>query len=247
MIALRAADLRRLSQEVRDSVGPSSSLRILHVSDFHNRVAAFRFTALVSEQLQADLVINTGDLSGIGGVIEERLIKRFWRLRLPCVFAPGNHDSVRTTGVLRSLGVEVLDRPRSVLASGLEIWGYPDPNRTPLFGPRYSSANCRRAAKEVEPPQGSRPLIAAVHNRHMIDSPPERMSMVLYGHNHGFLFRRKGPLLQICAGSTGGGGPFGGPLSLAVIDADTSGVPQTVWEVKVHLRKTLVNRIDVEA
>lgn len=231
---------------IAQGLGPPSGTRLLHVSDFHNRVSGFRLACALATALRPALVVNTGDLSGLGGLLERGLVGILGRMRPPQVLAPGNHDSALTIRLIRRMGAEVLDDPRLVTVGGVRVWGYPDPNRSPLFGPPYDDALCRAAARENLPPRDAVPFIIAVHNERMIERAPAGVTLVLSGHAHEPRVRERGRVVFVRPGSTGGGGPFGGPLRAAVVDLDLPAhAPRAVWLVAAHHRNTEVRPIDL--
>jgi predicted phosphodiesterase len=212
---------RRIARQVAAGIGPrgpQEGVRLLHVSDIHNSIRGFRLAAALARVLAPDLVLSTGDLSGTGGFPEAVLLRALWRIREPQVLAPGNHDSAVTNRVLRRMGAAVLDRPQLVEVSGVRVWGFPDPNRSPLFGPPYNLELARQAARTIRPPEGAGPYLIAVHDNAMVEHPPPEAGMVLSGHGHVPKVERRGGVVLLRCGSTGGGGPFGGPLQAAVVD-----------------------------
>jgi predicted MPP superfamily phosphohydrolase len=226
---------RRLADSAASRIGTREGALLLHVSDIHNSIGGFRFAVALADALAPDLVVDTGDLSGVGGLAEAALLRTVYRIRWPHVLSPGNHDSVVTNRVLRRSGAVVLDRPMLATVAAIRVWGYPDPNRSPLFGPAYDSRLCRAAARVIQPPGGGKPFIVAVHNSRMVERPPPEVGLVLSGHRHQpAVARRGGPLFVRC-GSTGGGGPFGGALQAAVVDLAMPGHrPLRVWIVETH-------------
>lgn len=216
------------------AVVPPRGVRLLHVTDLHNRVAAFRLISLLCERLRPELVINTGDLSGIGGPFEVALLRGLARLACPVVFAPGNHDSDLTVREMRRLGASVLSEPRLVTVGGVRVWGYPDPNRTVLFGPGYDPAVARGAAADIRPPDEA-PYVIAVHSERMVAAVPDGVSLVLCGHLHGPEVRTAGGALFVRPGAAGGTNPWSGPVRAAVVDLDLPAHdPVGVWLLEVE-------------
>lgn len=220
-----------LAQEIARACGPKMGKRILHVSDFHNRLRGIRLTRALVRSLQPEVVVNTGDICGIGSPVEALFVKRLCRFG-PQVFAPGNHDSHQTIKGLAAAGAAVLDEPRLFEVGGVNIWGFRDPNETPLFGPRYDVSLCQKAAVVHKPPTGQ-PLVVAVHHLWMVEPHPD-VKLVLSGHVHSQKTGLHGSALWVRCGSTGGGGPFGGPLQAAVIDVEpTTMQPKALWLINV--------------
>lgn len=219
------------ASEIARHCGTKLGKRILHVSDFHNRLKGVRLTSALVKILEPDVVVNTGDICGIGSRIEAMLVSRLFRWG-PQVFAPGNHDSSSTMAGFESAGAAVLDEPRLVEIGGIPIWGYRDPNETPMFGPRYDVSLCKTAAIANRPPIGL-PLVVAVHHLSMVQPHPD-VTLVLTGHVHSQKTGMHGGALWVRCGSTGGGGPFGGALQAAVIDVDPTTLhPKGLWLINV--------------
>lgn len=229
-------------------IGPPAAIRILHFTDLHNRPSGVLLCRSLTRALRPGLVVNTGDLSGLGPAAEAALIGSLAWLPAPVVFVPGNHDSAASAAIFRSAGGCVLDAPAVCRAGGVRVWGYRDPNSTRLFrGRDYRDAACREAAARVKPPLHRGPLVAAVHNALMVN-PHQSVPLVLSGHFHHPEVVRRGPSLMLRTGSTGGGGPFGGALhaSVAEIDPDTY-CPVSIWLIEVARGRPKVEAVDLAA
>ncbi|HEY2666354.1 MAG TPA: metallophosphoesterase, partial [Actinomycetota bacterium] len=211
MNVLRAARL------VAGACGPPRGPRLLHVTDLHNRPAAFRLVSALCRTMPVRLVVTTGDLSGIGGPVEWALLGVLARWDAPVVFAPGNHDSELTQRRMRRLGAEVLSAPRLVTVAGVRVWGYSDPNRTVLFGAGYNPELAREVAAKVRPPAGD-PYLIAVHSDRMLAAIPPGVRLMLCGHLHGPEVRVAGDAVIVRPGAAGGANPWSGPVRAAVVD-----------------------------
>jgi predicted MPP superfamily phosphohydrolase len=236
-------DLRRAAEEISASIGTSQGKRILHVTDQHNRLSSFRLVRMLASRLKPDVVVNTGDISGLGGWTEGFWIQAFCRLEVPTVFAPGNHDSEIAVDHFETLGSCCLDRPKVCQRGGLRFWGYPDPNRTSLFARQaYDSALCQAARERFWPPQEQDlPVIVAVHNELMAGPSAPGVPLILAGHFHSPKVVATDGTLLVRSGSAGGGGPFGGLLEFAVIDLSaTKHLPSTVWLIRAGPEDTVV-------
>jgi hypothetical protein len=229
-------DLSQLVEDVVKACGPAAGFRILHTTDHHNRRAVFRLEGLLSLRLSVNVVVNTGDLCGIGGPIERLILGRFFRPIAPTVFAPGNHDSKATINEMRRLGAVVLDLPTFAEVGGVRFWGYRDPNHSRmLFGPRYQSALCRAIARRLEPglAETATPFVAVVHHESMVPDPvPKVCPLILCGHFHSSRIRRRrsGTLIVRTGASGGRNGHFSRALRFSVIDVDAATfTPIAVW------------------
>jgi Icc-related predicted phosphoesterase len=221
---------------VAEALGAPRGARVLHVSDLHNRPAAFRLVSELGRALDPDLVVNTGDLSGIGGPFEIALLRALGRVGQPLVFVPGNHDSELTEREMRRLGAEVLSEPRLATVAGIRVWGRRDPNRTVLFGPPYDPGRARAITLEERPPEEA-PYVVAVHSERMVEAVPPGVPLVLCGHVHTPAVRSVDGALFVRPGSAGGDSPWSGPLRAAVVDLDPPSLtPLGVWLLEIEGR-----------
>lgn len=231
--------LRPAAEDVAIEVGDRTGLRILHVTDVHNRTDAFTAWRILTRTLAADLVVCTGDLCGIGGALERFLMSKWLRrFERPHVLAPGNHDSKATSEAFKTAGGVVLSANEVVEAGDCRIWGYADPNRTKLvIGPRYDPSLCQRAAlanSEVLS-RIKDPFLIAVHNELMVSSVPESCTLVLSGHFHSSRVSREGETLFVRSGTTGGRSKYSNAMRFAIIDLDRVQLaPQRVWLAEIQ-------------
>jgi len=234
-----------IAAEVARQIGPAEGLRILHVSDLHNRRAGFRLVRELAIAVLPVAVVNTGDVSGLGSYAEGLWIAWFCDLPAPLVFAGGNHDSSGIGSKLRRVGACILDGS-ICRVDGLAFWGYPDPNRTRLRQREdYQVALLDQSRNRFWPPETQEPVIGAVHHERMASTPAVNCPLVLSGHIHSQKVHRLGPTLYVRCGSTGGGGPFGGPLEAAVIDVEASSLqPRAVWLVQARGKEASVRHVD---
>jgi len=166
------------------------------------------------------------------------------RWEAPVVFAPGNHDSEFTQRRMRRLGAEVLSAPRLVTVAGVRVWGYPDPNRTVLFGAGSSPALAREAAA-VRPPAGD-PYLIAVHSDGMVAAVPPGVRLVLCGHLHGPEVRLAGDAVIVRPGAAGGTNPWSGPVRAAVVDLDLPAhAPLGIWLAEIDGPRCSVEEVGV--
>ncbi|HEY4938281.1 MAG TPA: hypothetical protein VIJ69_04590, partial [Actinomycetota bacterium] len=164
----------------------------------------------------------------------------------PVVFAPGNHDSDLTQRCMRRLGAEVLSEPRLVTVAGVRVWGYPDPNRTVLFGAAHNPGLAREAAAEVRPPRGD-PYVIAVHSERMVSELPPGVGLVLCGHLHSREVRVAGDAMIVRPGAAGGTNPWSGPVRAAVVDLDLPAhTPVGIWLVEIDGNRCEVDEVAVQ-
>jgi predicted phosphodiesterase len=191
------------------------------------------------------LIVTTGDLSGLGGPVEWTLLSALARWPAPVVFAPGNHDSDLTQRRMRRLGAKVLSEPRLVTVAGVRVWGYPDPNRTVLFGAAHNPGLAREAA-EVRPPRGD-PYVIAVHSERMVSEIPPGARLVLCGHLHSPEVSVAGDATIVRPGAAGGTNPWSGPVRAAVVDLDLPAhAPLSIWLVEIDGNRCGVDEVAVQ-
>jgi Icc-related predicted phosphoesterase len=233
----------RAARLVAAACGPPRGSRLVHVTDLHNRPAAFRLVSALCRTVEPALVVCTGDLSGLGGPVEWALLTALARWPVPVVFAPGNHDSELTQRRLQHLGAEVLSEQRLVTVAGVRVWGYPDPNRTVLRGPPYNPELAREVAAAVRPPAEGAYLIA-VHSDRMVVAVPAGVRVVLCGHLHSPEIRREGKAVIVRPGAAGGTNPWSGPVRAAVVDLDLPAhAPLGIWLVEIDRQQCSIEEI----
>ncbi|MQA84124.1 MAG: hypothetical protein GEV03_05725 [Streptosporangiales bacterium] len=199
----------------------SSTVRLLHVSDLHLNPAAWQVIDSVSRQFQADVIVDTGDITDHGSKTENRFLTEISDLDTPYVFVRGNHDSMGTQEALaKQKGAIVLDENAGENGSdgqvaevaGLRFFGIGDPRFTPDKRTReHPSAEAlfaegQQLAQDIgaqDPPID----VAAVHDPTEGRGFDGTVPLVLSGHAH----RRSTQILPrgtrlFVQGSTGGAG-----------------------------------------
>jgi len=204
------------------------TVRILHISDIHNNVAAMGFVQELAADFHADAVIDTGDLTDFGLPVEATLSKGLARLPIPYLFVAGNHDSQAT---VRAVGAHpnamILDGQR-VSVDGLSVLGLPDPSSArPGQGSVDTSDQAIQAASDTlladvkQTPMP--PDIVCVHNPRMDARVIGQVPLVLCGHLHRAYVETDSATVVCNAGTTGGAGlryldrREGVPLSAALL------------------------------
>ena len=227
-----AANLDALYGRLGVAPGPSpedaGTLRLLHISDIHNNVAAMTFVQELAADFHADAVIDTGDLTDYGLPVESTLSQGLAHLPMPYLFVAGNHDSQATVRAVRAhRNVTILDG-RRVNLFGLTVLGLPDPSSA-RAGPGSvdtSDAALTAAAAQLltdvrQTPKP--PDIVCVHNPREATDVIGRVPLVLCGHLHRYYVETDGFTVICNAGTTGGAGlryfnrTEGVPLSAALL------------------------------
>ena len=215
------------------------TVRVLHISDIHNNVAAMSFVQELATDFHANAVIDTGDLTDFGLPVEATLSKGLARLPMPYLFVAGNHDSQATVHAVRAHpNATVLDGQR-VSLDGLTVLGLPDPSSArPGQGSVDTSDAALTAAatqllgdvKQAPDP----PDIVCVHNPREAADVIGQVPLVLCGHLHRAYVETQGTTVVCNAGTTGGAGlryfdrSEGVPLSAALLTFSRAPRPRLV-------------------
>ncbi|MGV8965276.1 MAG: metallophosphoesterase family protein [Cellulomonas sp.] len=141
--AARAKAQERLLQYPHDdsvplvvAAEPVKPVVMLLISDLHCNVGMSSLIRSVAELSQADLVLDGGDSTIDGTVVEQYCVTTFADAipdGVPIVVANGNHDSAETAVQERKAGMTVLTGD-VVTAAGIKILGDRDPNQTRIGG-----------------------------------------------------------------------------------------------------------------
>jgi predicted MPP superfamily phosphohydrolase len=191
-----------------------STLRVIHVSDIHLNPAAYDVIRSVATQFQADLIIDTGDLTDHGSGPEDRFTDAIEGLRIPYLFVRGNHDSMDTQrAVDRQKNATVLDGGKPAEVEGLSIYGVGDPRFTPDKTTRDDNVTAEQLrALGLQQAQalrtaGTAPDIVVVHDPNQGEGFAGVTPLILSGHSHKRTTKLSSTgTRQFIQGSTGGAG-----------------------------------------
>ncbi|MDP9434957.1 MAG: metallophosphoesterase [Actinomycetota bacterium] len=218
----RIAELTASVSRVYTAVGSlpvappaEDSVRVLWMSDVHNNPESFRLARELVQQFGVQAVVDTGDLTDLGSVAENRLLTPIGRLGVPYLYVRGNHDSFLTQAAVdRFPNAVVLDRSTVVEVAGLRWAGTGDPLYTPnrevdvevqAAQAQQLEAAGEQLAAAVE--RSERPVqIALVHDPRMAVPLFGTVPLVLDGHVHERRSRTGDGTLELTQGSSGGAG-----------------------------------------
>lgn len=184
-------------------------VKVLHVSDIHNNPAALGYIQRFANQLEVNIIIDTGDITDYGTPLEAVILQKLAGFKIPYLFIPGNHDSPDTIKKMRSIpGVAVLDGS-VVTFSNLRIIGIPDPSSgsndiqpPPLNMITKYSDQIEKSLQTLSQP----PDILALHNHRIAQGLSGKAPVILYGHDHKLSVKESAGSVMINSGSTGAGG-----------------------------------------
>jgi predicted phosphodiesterase len=228
--------------------GPEST-RVLWVSDIHLNPQAFSVMAQLVEQFDVAAIVDTGDLTDLGSVPENRLISAVGTFGVPYLFVRGNHDSraVTQSYLARQPNVRVLDENAIVEIAGIRFAGTGDPTFTPnkqVEAQREVDRERLRAAgqalREVIDADPAPVDVALVHQPAMAVPLFGQVPLVLDGHVHERRSRFGDGTLELTQGSSGGAGlrtldraEEALPLQMSILHFDDTGALLAVDDVSV--------------
>ncbi|MTI86096.1 MAG: hypothetical protein FH756_19905 [Firmicutes bacterium] len=224
VVATNLYDLFEQIENLKPLTETANDIKVLHVSDTHNNPAGIEFIHSVARLFDADLIIDTGDISDFGTPLEALLLDRLKKLDKPYLFIPGNHDSPDIVEHLSQIPeVTVLDGLTEI--NGLRIIGFPDPAS---FGPDVVPPSIDDIPQYVDQikeklfqvPGGVN--ILALHNHDMAKELAGYAPVIVFGHNHQLAIETKRDSVLVNAGTSGASGirglqSFNSPYSVVLL------------------------------
>ena len=191
------------------------STRILWVSDIHLNPQGFDVMAQLVEQFDVSAIVDTGDLTDLGSMAENRLISAVGTFGVPYLYVRGNHDSRSVTQafVERQPGVRALEEGDVVEIDGVRFAGVGDPTFTPNKQVQtVSEANdekLRAAGEQLRQTLLAEPSpvdVVLVHQPKVAAELFGAVPLILDGHAHKRGSRFEAGTLELTQGSSGGAG-----------------------------------------
>jgi len=186
-----------------------SMVRVLHVSDIHNNPAAFDFMEQIVQNFNVDFVIDTGDITDYGTILEDMVIKNLSNLPVQYIFVAGNHDSPNTMEMIAAIdNVTVLDG-EMINVKGINILGFPDFRSMALnidSSNEKDNLKLNLTIRDKLYTLDETPDILAVHDPDATEGLTDLASIILNGHVHKASLKEENGTLIINAGTTGAAG-----------------------------------------
>jgi predicted phosphodiesterase len=188
-------------------------ITVLHISDIHDNPLGFDLTARLVKQFGADLVVDTGDITTNGTVLEGTQLDRIGELNVPYIFVRGNHDSQSTQNSVAAQSNAVVLDDSVQTVGGLTFAGIGDPRFTPEEGsaaPHREQAVAADAqlAATIRSYDTAHPLdkvdVALVHDPQAATPLGGVVPLVLAGHLHKRQVKTEGDTKVLVEGTTGG-------------------------------------------
>jgi len=186
------------------------TIKVLHVSDYHNNTAALKFVSQVVRSFNVDFVIDTGDFTDYATPIEAQLLEYLKDIPVPYIYIAGNHDSPAIIKKLKQFPQVQVISEGIVNIKGLNVLGLHDPasldnNIVPpnieMIG-QYQDKLLSLWQESADKPIH----IAAVHNYKIGKVLVGKVPVIMHGHDHEFKVYQEGSTLVIDAGTTGAAG-----------------------------------------
>lgn len=187
----------------------ANTIKVLHISDIHNNPAAYDFIQQVSESFEADLIIDTGDISDFGSPLEVILLERIKDFTIPYLFVAGNHDSPEIISAMENIDNVVVLNDEIINIKGFNILGIHDPASisTDIVLPNEGAVfEYIKKAKIILEDSNTTPDILMVHHPHIAEAFMTTLPVILHGHRHRTSIKSDSGSVIIDAGTTGAAG-----------------------------------------
>lgn len=204
----------------------NNSLKILHVSDIHNNLAAFDLIKQVVKDFKVDFIVDTGDMTDLGTPLEAELVSRAKSIGRPYLYLGGNHDATEALAKLAAeADITVISQPKMVVKEGLKILALPDPALSNLSAETVSGVELKSWQKtyyQIYQKNKVKPDIVLSHQLDLVKSLVDKVPLILVGHDHKPYIKTHKRSLIVNAGTTGAAGIRGLqannlPMSLKVL------------------------------
>ncbi len=186
----------------------TEEFKILHISDLHNNPAGMDFVLQVANLFDADIIIDTGDITDFGTPLETLLLEQLNHIDLPYFFIAGNHDAPAIIDKMNQIpNVTVINGLAE--KNGLYFYGVPDPSSTgnTVLPPDLSTIP-RLTQQVIDRIDQITPGvdIALLHNDKMANALAGHVPVILFGHNHRMAITKQEGSILINAGTSGAAG-----------------------------------------
>jgi len=190
----------------------NDEVQILVVSDISNNPIGIQLAETLANNFDVDFIIDAGDLTDFGTPLETQSFGSIGKLKVPYLFAPGNHDSPEVLEFLRQFpNVKVLEGS-VVSINGLSVLGVPDPW---AYGSTVTGAS--EAENQLLLEQQAQTLkakleenpdidIAVIHNPSLAESLEGLAPVIISGHTHKVSVKKSGNSFFLNPGTTGASG-----------------------------------------
>jgi predicted phosphodiesterase len=198
---------------VNDPRPSGRGITVLHVSDIHLSPIGMDFAQRLARSFDADVVIDTGDLTSFGSPLEQGILARIPEFGVPYVFVRGNHDSDAIADRVAAAENAVVLEGQMEKVAGLRIFGAGHPLFTPSASRELDPAGIATTLRDAGEALTvriavllPRPDLVAIHDDRMAEPWAGLAPLVVSGHFHESEVRMIDDTMFLRVGSTGGGG-----------------------------------------
>ncbi|WP_125185646.1 metallophosphoesterase family protein [Desulfofundulus salinus] len=185
----------------------TGSTNLLLVADIHNNPLGIDLIQALIKHFNVDAVLDAGDLTDYGSLLETEMVKSLRELDIPYVFAAGNHDSPAVMNFVRQLPRGHVLEGKVITIAGIKILGIPDPwAYRPIPGTGNYFQDQIQQLEEALARNKSKPDILLVHNPQVAEKFAGRVPVLASGHTHRPEIKQIGPSLLVNPGTTGAAG-----------------------------------------
>jgi len=204
----------------------NNTIKVLHVSDIHNNLAAFDLIKQVVKDFKVNFVVDTGDMTDLGTPFEAELVSRVKSIGRPYLYLGGNHDATEALAKLSAAAeITVISQPKMVVKEGLKILALPDPAAGNLTAETVSGAELKSWQKtysQLYQKTKVKPDIVLSHQLQLAKGLVGQAPLILVGHDHKPAIKISKRSIIVDAGATGAAGIRGLetdslPMSLKVL------------------------------
>jgi len=187
-------------------------VKVLLVSDLHSNPVGVEFIKSTADRFQVDFIINAGDLTDFGTSAEAEVIKGLQNIKVPQLFAAGNHDSPEIIDIIKKFDNSTVLDGRMLTIAGIKVAGFPDPLAGDAAveygdngeGKKILADEAVRIQAELE--KQGRPDILVVHNTSLGSKLMSLSNLTVTGHDHQLQVKQRGGSVLINPGTTGAAG-----------------------------------------
>lgn len=182
-------------------------VKILHVSDIHNHPAALSLIKQMVDKYNVNFVVDTGDLSDYGTVLESLLTQELPEVPVPYVFIPGNHDSPAILKALEKYENVIILDEELVEIDGVKIFGIADPASQDYYLISSFEEKYPGHTEDLKAVLSDLAVdIIAVHRPSLAHNLAGYAPVILHGHDHSSQVTNLKETAIVDAGTTGGAG-----------------------------------------
>jgi len=190
----------------------TSDIKLLAVADLHNNPVGIDLILALAGHFNVDAVLDAGDLTDYGSALELKIVNSLQQIRVPYIFAAGNHDSPAISKFIKKLPQGRTLEGNIVEVKGIKILGSPDPLASRPFVVQTKENLLPKQITGLEKSlEKSKvfPDLLLVHNPAVARAFAAKIPVLVAGHTHRPAIEKIGGSYLINPGTTGAAGTRG--------------------------------------